>query len=434
MAHTTMTLQEEKKVLEDIKKLKQQRETVGVYNTKLEKLNADDAVRTQIVEKLKACDERLGAIKQQEEVARAELAGIREQEQAKTSDIPGLIKERDESRHVIDIAYAKIKELRAAFKVEVDAWYANERAYREQRNEERKRRQEEYEAERKVRDAERKAREAELRGDPFVKEITMCEQLTSYLTKFTATEEAVVTPISVDAGTAQLEGLKVFKKADVEEEGFDEWTKLSGTKKGKGAKKAAMKAQGAVKAKTVDTKLTHPLETIAAFGTLKLDMPLTISQIPAALHAIKEKWDFYLEKQARVKANNGVDPDAPEEPTEPLANGVEKKVEETSFELNDTLAFPEFGGPKPARPESPPEAADSDEAGEHAEVEEAAEVVEEAAADDDDDAPSEVDEVKGPMPEVVPSGVQVSLSIGNSPDDVNVKLTVGSGNAPIEVA
>lgn len=44
-------------------------------------------------------------------------------------------------RHVIDIAYAKIKELRAAFKAEVDAWYANERAFREQRNEERKRRQ-----------------------------------------------------------------------------------------------------------------------------------------------------------------------------------------------------------------------------------------------------------------------------------------------------
>lgn len=29
----------------------------------------------------------------------------------------------------------------------------------------------------------------------------------------------------------------------------------------------------------VDTKLTHPLETIAAFGTLKLDMPLTLSQV-----------------------------------------------------------------------------------------------------------------------------------------------------------
>lgn len=98
VAHTTMTLQEEKRVLEDIKKLKQQRDTVGTYNARLEKLNADDEVRTQIVEKLKACDERLGAIKQQEEAARAELAGIREQEQAKTSDIPGLIKERDESR------------------------------------------------------------------------------------------------------------------------------------------------------------------------------------------------------------------------------------------------------------------------------------------------------------------------------------------------
>jgi hypothetical protein len=59
------------------------------------------------------------------------------------------------------------------------------------------------------------------------------------------------------------------------------------------------------------------------------------------LKAIKEKWDFYLEKQARVKANNGVDPDAPEEPVEHLANGVkDTKVQETVFELDDTLAFP----------------------------------------------------------------------------------------------
>lgn len=41
-----------------------------------------------------------------------------------------------------------------------------------------------------------------------------------------------------------------------------------------------------------------------------------------------------------MKANDGIDPDAPEEPAEPLANGVEKKIEEAKFELNDTLAFP----------------------------------------------------------------------------------------------
>lgn len=44
----------------------------------------------------------------------------------------------------------------------------------------------------------------------------MCEQLTSYLNKFMSAAEAVVTNISVDARTAELEGLKVFKKADIE--------------------------------------------------------------------------------------------------------------------------------------------------------------------------------------------------------------------------
>lgn len=63
-------------------------------------------------------------------------------------------------------------------------------------------------------------------------------------------------------------------------------------------------------------------------------------KVPAALKAIKDKWDFYKEKQARVKANDGIDPDAPEEVAEPTANGIKEERKEAVFELDDTLAFP----------------------------------------------------------------------------------------------
>lgn len=54
-------------------------------------------------------------------------------------------------------------------------------------------RQEQYLAERARRDAERAARMAELAGEPFDKEITMCEQVLNYLAKF----------VSVGASAAQ---------------------------------------------------------------------------------------------------------------------------------------------------------------------------------------------------------------------------------------
>lgn len=53
------------------------------------------------------------------------------------------------------------------------------------------RRQEQYLAERARRDAERAARMAELAGEPFDKEVTMCEQVLNYLAKFVANEAAV---------------------------------------------------------------------------------------------------------------------------------------------------------------------------------------------------------------------------------------------------
>lgn len=85
-----------------------------------------------------------------------------------------------------------------------------------------------------------------------------------------------------------------------------------------------------------------------------------------------------------------------------------------------------MGGPKAVRPESPPHVPEADEPPE-------------APAPVDDltavDEPSAADEVPSkPLPEVVASGVQVSLRVGDVSDDVAVKLTVNGSSNPIEVA
>jgi uncharacterized coiled-coil DUF342 family protein len=62
LAHSSLPLNEEKKVVEDIKKLKASRATSAGYDERMEKLNADDKLWQQIKDKMSEADARLDAI------------------------------------------------------------------------------------------------------------------------------------------------------------------------------------------------------------------------------------------------------------------------------------------------------------------------------------------------------------------------------------
>ena len=98
MAHSSLTLAEEKAALEAIKKLKASRATVAAYAGRMGKLNADDGARAALVDRLKAADARLNEVKAAEEAARATLAALRAAEGAKLPDARALIAERDAAR------------------------------------------------------------------------------------------------------------------------------------------------------------------------------------------------------------------------------------------------------------------------------------------------------------------------------------------------
>ena len=115
MAHSSLTLAEEKAALEAIKKLKASRATVAAYAGRMGKLNADDGARAALVDRLKAADARLNEVKAAEEAARATLAALRAAEGAKLPDARALIAERDAAREAIDGAYGALKEKRAAW-------------------------------------------------------------------------------------------------------------------------------------------------------------------------------------------------------------------------------------------------------------------------------------------------------------------------------
>ena len=140
MSHSSQSLQEEKKTLDDMKRLKASRSTVAQYNDRFEKLSSDDEGRSAIVQRLQQADAQLNNIKAEEEQLRNQLAEIRSKEAEQKSDIPSLIQEREDCRAVINELYSKVKDIRAEFKIKVDEYYERQREFKAQQQEEHKER------------------------------------------------------------------------------------------------------------------------------------------------------------------------------------------------------------------------------------------------------------------------------------------------------
>lgn len=292
MAHSSQSLQEEKKTLDDMKRLRASRSTVQQYNDRFEKLSSDDEGRTAIVQRLQQADAQLNNIKAEEEQLRSQLGEMRSKEAEQKSDIPELIQEREDCRAVVNELYAKIKDLRADFKVKQDEYYERQREFKQQQQEEQAERRARQQQEWEERQAERKARQAEMAGEPFDKEVTLCEQLTSYLTKFKpATRNSTA---STSAAAVDIPGMQVFKKKDVE----NAYAGLEKKGKGKKGKGAAAKAESS---QPEDKKLMHSLDMLGAFATLKVEVPLTTSKVEETLTAIQGRKEYYLKKRQSVK-------------------------------------------------------------------------------------------------------------------------------------
>lgn len=321
MAHSSQSLQEEKKTLDDMKRLKASRSTVQQYNDRFEKLSSDDEGCSAILQRLQQSDAQLNNIKLEEEKLRGQLADMRNKEAEQRSDIPGLIQERDDCRDVINELYAKIKAIRADFNEKKDEYFARQREFRQQQQEEQAERRAKQQQEWEERQAERKARQAEMAGEPFDKEVTLCEQLTSYLTRFKPTAQNAAA--ATTAATVEMPGMQVFKKKEVEN-AYAGLEKKSKGKKGKGKGQAGVE-RGTEGPQQEDKKLMHSLDMLGAFATLKVEVPLTTSKVEETLTAIQERKEYYLKKRQSVKEGTydaETDPEAKSKKATANGNGA----------------------------------------------------------------------------------------------------------------
>jgi len=348
--HSSLSLNEEKKVLDDIRKLKASRAAVGEYREKLEALAQDDTSRSELQAGIKALDEELNKVKSKEQGLRQELDAQREKDQESTSDVPALVQEREECRELCKQAYEKIKDLRAEHDTLWQEFKAQEKIWREQQLEERNARRQQMAEERAARDAERAARQAEMAPEPFDKEITMCDQLTAYLARFVVTDNAPADEQSKSTDVnGAIDGMKVLQRA-----GEDDLAWMVGT----GGKRAKSKGKKPADKPAAPEKLVHSLDMLDAFATLKLSVPTTAAAVPNVLITVAAKKDDYLAKRKEVKEKGAEEPataaaasngdaaepeaDAPDAAAESKKKGG-KKATPAPPKLDDVASWPTVG-------------------------------------------------------------------------------------------
>ena len=369
IAHSSLSLSEEKKVMESIRQLKNSKATVAEYSTKMEELSNDESTCQEINAAIKAIDVEITNIRKEEDTLRAAMNAEKKKEEAAGNDNQSLWNEKEKCREACKEAYEKIKDLRAAFDQEWQEFKAQEKVWKAQQAEERARKREEYLKERALRDAERAAREAEMAPDPFTEEIVMCDQLAAYLGKLSvesSKEGAVNEPANADQPAA-LAGMKVLTKKP--DDDADAWMMGAGKKKGKG-KKSASKG-------VVSEKLIHTVDILNAFATLKLSVPVTKSDVPDILKKVEATKMVYLEKQAAAKERKDVENGDAQEPASGAgtseqgaeesatsSSSTEKKQKKSKkdkpamLKLDDENSWPSMGAPNTEEPKDA--AADDD--------------------------------------------------------------------------
>lgn len=314
LQHTSLSLAEEKKTVEDVKKLRESRSVVQQYSERHDQMLQDDDLRDKIWTNIKGLDEELNSIKTLEAEQRNKLTAIMEKDNAESADLSVLYDERGECYAVIKAAREAINTIRDEFQAKWDEFKAQNQEWFEQRKqvqaEQRAKRQEEWEE----KQARRREQEKESAGEPYYKEVMLCDQLLNYLRKFQTSQQAEVKAAvqSLDAP----EGMVVVKKKKENQE-LDSWfAGLGGKGKGKGKKgKAESKKEG-----TGEAKITHSLDILDAFSRLKVEVPVTASKAAASVDIIKERKEYYIGLQAKAKEagtaeglENGSSPEGNEE-------------------------------------------------------------------------------------------------------------------------
>ena len=321
IAHTTVSLNEEKKMVAQIKELGKSKDLVRSYAEAQGKISGDDGSRKAIIDRLKAKDGEINAVKAEQTSLRGELTETKRREDKAVSDVPKLNDERNTLYEAIKANREKIRALRDAHKKKEDAYYERERLWRAYLKVEKQKQWEAGLEERKAREAAKKQWALENAPEPFEAEVTAAEQLIAYLAKWDTGESearnaenaaraaadearAAAARLAEEKAEAAFAGMSLTTKAPVESVfGLSSGTGARG-KKGKkfGKKLAAGRPEAGGTGALKNERLQIPFDAYGGFAKLAVAAPTMTGDVPATIAALRAKRAEFLEKRRVKKA------------------------------------------------------------------------------------------------------------------------------------
>ncbi|MCO5580892.1 hypothetical protein L7F22_034764 [Adiantum nelumboides] len=301
--HTSLPIDEEKRLIVQIERLKKSRDSLQRHDSRAEQ---DQGSRTELFDLIKKDDQELNALKAEQQEQRRVFATVREKESALALDIPSLIQEKNGAYETIKGLRDDIKQLKVEFSAKEDEYWKREKEWRAQQALERKVRAEKGRAEWLEREKIRKQRALENFVEPYTDEIIMCEQLLSYMQKNAPLDEGASVPQQqqkADIVTPQGFGVALVSKKNRTEDELDGWFAGSGGKKGK-------KAKGSTSLKSkVREKISLSLDALTSFEKLKISPPASYGDVTKSIEELKVKKDQFVElqKKAREVRESGAD-------------------------------------------------------------------------------------------------------------------------------
>jgi uncharacterized coiled-coil DUF342 family protein len=311
IAHTTVSLNEEKKMVAQIKDLGKSKELVRAYAEAQGKISGDDGSRKAVIDRLKAKDGEIDAVKAEQTSLRGELTATKKKEDKAVSDVPKLNDERNALYETIKANREKIRALRDAHKKKEDAYYERERLWRAYLKVEKQKQWEAGLEERKAREAAKKQWELENAPEPFEAEVTAAEQLIAYLAKWDtgASEEKKAEEAARRAAAEKAEaafaGMSLVTKKAPDENVFGLSSGVGargkkGKKFGKKPSVAAELSKDTLAPAQKNERLQIPFDAYGGFAKLSVTVPTMTADVPKTVAALRLKKAEFLEKR-RVK-------------------------------------------------------------------------------------------------------------------------------------
>ena len=294
ISHETMSLTEEKKLVDQIKKLNKNRDFVKEYAEKQAQINDFELARKTFSEGIRAKDAEINAVKADQAKIRSILDASKSKDDAANADVPKLIEEKNAAYEVIKATREEIRVLREAHKKEEDKYWAREKQFRAYQKAEKQKQWEAGQEERKAREEERKRWELENAPEPFEEEVAACDTLLVYLSKFDSRvaaptkkeEESAATTESV---TKAMDGMMLLKRDEDED---DDMFAVSSRYNKKSKKQNGKKNQS-----NDDERIQLSLDTLGYFAKISVGAVSKTSEVPSAVDAIKAKKEEFLERR-----------------------------------------------------------------------------------------------------------------------------------------